>query len=320
MQWFSRLKQGLNRSSDRFKTQISDLFGKAKLEIDDLEQLEDALIMADFGVESARLIKQNISKQQFDKNIDQDGMMQALADTVAEMLKPVEMPLHFATQSTPQAVLVVGVNGSGKTTTIAKLAHQAVNQGKRVLLVAGDTFRAAAVEQLSIWAERAGCGIITAKPQGDAAGLVFDAMQQAEQQGYDLVLIDTAGRLHTKHNLMQELEKIVRVLRKSAEHYPQHTLLVLDGTTGQNAINQVTAFDRSIPLSGLVITKLDGTAKAGIVVALARQFQLPIHAIGVGEKAEDLQDFSAKEFAQAMFAGQTSDPATDQANDKDQAG
>lgn len=297
MKWFSRLKEGLSRSTGRVKEQLVDVFTKSKLEAEDLEKIEETLILTDLGPKAAAQIANAMGKKRFEKGIDEQSLMRALADEMATLLQDVAKPLTLK-PGILNTLLVVGVNGSGKTTTIAKLASQFHAQNKKVVLAAGDTFRAAAVEQLQIWGNRAGVEVVAAKQGGDAAGLVFDALTRA--QNADVLLVDTAGRLHNKHNLMQELEKIVRVMGKKNPGAPHHVLLVLDGTSGQNALEQVRVFTETVPVTGLVVTKLDGTSRAGIVVALAERFRLPIHAIGVGEGSEDLQEFTAEDFAKAL--------------------
>lgn len=269
------------------------------LDDDMLEQLEELLIASDMGVETATRVTANIAEGRFGKKLSTDEIKSLLAQEVARIMEPVAKPLPIYAK-TPQVVLVVGVNGSGKTTTIGKLASQFRAAGKSVVIAAGDTFRAAAVEQLQVWGERAGVPVLTAPEGSDPASLAFDAMTKAEAEGADLLLIDTAGRLQNRADLMEELAKIVRVIRKKDETAPHNTLLVLDATTGQNALNQVSTFGELADVSGLVMTKLDGTAKGGVLVALADRFGLPIHAIGVGEQIDDLQAFDPEEFAKAL--------------------
>ena len=264
-----------------------------------LEQLEELLIAADMGVETAMKVSAAIAEGRFGRKVSAAEMRDLLAAEVSRIMEPVARPLPLTGQK-PQVVLVVGVNGSGKTTTIGKLASQLKAAGKHVVIAAGDTFRAAAVEQLQVWGERAGCPVLTAPEGSDPASLAFDAMTRAEAEGADLLLIDTAGRLQNRSDLMQELEKIVRVIRKKDPTAPHDTLLVLDATTGQNALNQVEIFGKMADVSGLVMTKLDGTAKGGVLVALADRFGLPIHAIGVGESIDDLAPFDPDEFAAAL--------------------
>ncbi len=264
-----------------------------------LESLEDLLIQADMGVDTATRVTANIAEGRFGRRISSTELRRALADEVARILTPVARPLPLYPQK-PQVVLVVGVNGSGKTTTIGKLASQFRAAGKSVIIAAGDTFRAAAVEQLQVWGQRAGVPVLTAPEGSDPASLAFDALTQARANGVDLLLIDTAGRLQNRADLMEELAKIVRVLRKVDPEAPHNTLLVLDATTGQNALTQVDIFRKIANVSGLVMTKLDGTAKGGVLVALADKFGLPIHAIGVGEQIEDLAPFDPEDFARAL--------------------
>tara|TARA_R110002020_G_scaffold400596_6_gene610750 strand:- start:1235 stop:2401 length:1167 start_codon:yes stop_codon:yes gene_type:complete len=264
-----------------------------------LEQLEELLIASDMGVDTALRVTANMAEGRLGKKLSVDEIKAVMSDEIARIMEPVARPLPIYAK-TPQVVLVVGVNGSGKTTTIGKLASQFRAAGKTVVIAAGDTFRAAAVEQLQVWGERAGVPVLTAPQGSDPASLAFDAMVRAEADGADLLMIDTAGRLQNRGDLMEELAKIVRVIRKKDPDAPHNTLLVLDATTGQNAINQVKVFQEISDVSGLVMTKLDGTAKGGVLVALADQFGLPIHAIGVGEQIDDLQPFDPQEFADAL--------------------
>lgn len=265
-----------------------------------LEQLEGLLISTDMGVDTALRVTANMAEGRFGKRLSVDEIKRLMATEVARIMDPIAKPLPIYVK-TPQVVLVVGVNGSGKTTTIGKLASQLKAAGKNVVIAAGDTFRAAAVEQLQVWGDRAGVPVLTAGQGSDPASLAFDAMTQAERDGADLLLIDTAGRLQNRGDLMEELAKIVRVIRKKDPSAPHNTLLVLDATTGQNALNQVKVFQEISDVSGLVMTKLDGTAKGGVLVALADKFGLPIHAIGVGEQIDDLQPFDPQEFADALM-------------------
>ncbi|MCG8492066.1 MAG: signal recognition particle-docking protein FtsY [Sneathiellales bacterium] len=298
--WFRRLKEGLKKSSNAISTGITDIFTKRKLDDDVLEELEELLITSDLGVTTAARIAANIGKSRYDKEISPEEIREALAEEVAAILKPVALPFELKTDLKPHVVLVVGVNGSGKTTTIGKLAKQYADQGKKVLLAAGDTFRAAAVEQLTIWGERTGAKVVTTKVGGDAAGLAYSAYEEAKADNADLLLIDTAGRLQNKADLMAELEKVIRVLKKLDPDIPHSCLLVLDATTGQNALNQAEIFGKVCEVSGLVMTKLDGTARGGVLVAIADKFKLPVHAIGVGEGIDDLQPFAAMDFAKAL--------------------
>jgi fused signal recognition particle receptor len=297
--WFGRLKAGLSRSAGQLGEQIGALFTKRKLDRAALDELEETLIAADLGVSTAGKIVEAIAKDRFDKDITPDEIRIALAESVAPLLQPVEKPLLLE-GARPQVILVVGVNGVGKTTTIGKIASKLRDDGKRVMLAAGDTFRAAAIEQLKVWGERAKAPVLARETGADAAGLAFDALTQAQADGIDVLMIDTAGRLQNKADLMQELAKIVRVLKKQVPDAPHHVLLVLDATTGQNAINQVQTFKEICAVTGLVVTKLDGTARGGVLVAIADKFGLPVHYIGVGEQAADLQPFSAQGFARAL--------------------
>lgn len=297
--WFSRLKAGLSRSAGQLGEQIGALFTKRKLDREALDELEETLIQADLGVTTAGKIVAAIAKGRFEKDITPDEIRVALAESVTPLLQPVEKPLEL-NGAKPQVILVVGVNGVGKTTTIGKIATKLRDDGKKVMLAAGDTFRAAAIEQLKVWGERAGAPVLARETGADAAGLAFDALTQAQADGTDVLMIDTAGRLQNKADLMQELAKIVRVLKKQVPDAPHHVLLVLDATTGQNAINQVQTFKEICAVSGLVVTKLDGTARGGVLVAIADRFGLPVHYIGVGEQAADLQPFSAQGFARAL--------------------
>ncbi|MFV0491427.1 MAG: signal recognition particle-docking protein FtsY [Pseudorhodobacter sp.] len=274
---------------------------QARREFDDdmLESLEEVLIAADMGVETALRVAANIAEGRMGRRVSSSEIKQALASEVARIMEPVARPMPIYPKR-PQVVLVVGVNGSGKTTTIGKLASQFRAAGKSVVIAAGDTFRAAAVEQLQVWGERAGVPVLTAPEGSDPASLAFDAMTQAQQSGADLLMIDTAGRLQNRADLMEELSKIVRVIRKKDPEAPHNTLLVLDATTGQNALSQVGTFRKLADVSGLVMTKLDGTAKGGVLVALADRFGLPIHAIGVGEQIDDLSPFDPEDFARAL--------------------
>ncbi|MEJ6641135.1 MAG: signal recognition particle-docking protein FtsY, partial [Octadecabacter sp.] len=273
---------------------------RRELDDDMLEQLEELLISADMGVDTALRVTANMAEGRFGKRLSTAEIKELLAAEVTRIMEPVARPMPLY-PTKPQVVLVVGVNGSGKTTTIGKLASQFQTAGKKVVIAAGDTFRAAAVEQLQVWGERAGVPVLTAPEGSDPASLAFDAMEQAGRDGADLLMIDTAGRLQNRADLMEELSKIVRVIRKKDPDAPHNTLLVLDATTGQNALSQVKAFQELADVSGLVMTKLDGTAKGGVLVALADKFGLPIHAIGVGEQIDDLAPFDPEEFADALI-------------------
>lgn len=298
--WLSRLTAGLSRSSSSLTGGITSLFTKRKLDAATLEELEDLLIQSDLGVETAMTITERIAEGRFDKQIAPDEVRRILAEEVARVLAPVALPLAIDASLSPHVVLVVGVNGTGKTTTIGKLSAKFAAEGRKVMLAAGDTFRAAAVEQLKIWGTRTGADVIARDTGADAAGLVFDAMQAAREAKCDVLMIDTAGRLQNRAELMAELEKVVRVIRKHDPSAPHSVLLTLDATTGQNAMNQVEIFGRTAGVTGLVMTKLDGTARGGILVAIAAKHKLPVHFIGVGEGVEDLEPFTAEDFATAI--------------------
>jgi len=298
--FFSRLKEGLTRSTQKLTTGITTVFTRRKLDDAALEELEELLIAADLGPAAAAHIIAEFRRSKFGKDVTDEEVKQALAEEIAAILAPVAQPLVIDRMLRPHVVLVVGVNGTGKTTTIGKLALQYQQQGLRPILVAGDTFRAAAVEQLQVWGSRTGAVVVSGPPNADAAGLAFDALTRARGEGADVLLIDTAGRLHNKAALMEELAKIIRVLQKQDPTAPHSVLLVLDATTGQNAIEQVRVFSDLVAVTGLVVTKLDGSARGGIVVALAQAFALPVHAVGVGEQAGDLRPFEAMDFARGL--------------------
>lgn len=300
LSWFQRLKKGLSRSSSSLTDGITSIFTKRKLDADAIQDLEDILIQADLGVDTAMAITDSLSEGRYDKEISDEEVRTVLASEVCKVLAPVAQPLEIARDRRPHIVLVVGVNGTGKTTTIGKLAAKLRASGRSVMLAAGDTFRAAAIDQLKIWAERTGSTIVARDPGADAAGLVYDAVEQARAAGTDVLLIDTAGRLQNRAELMAELEKVVRVIRKIDSTAPHSVLLTLDATTGQNALSQVEIFARTAGVTGLVMTKLDGTARGGILVAIASKYGLPVHYIGVGEGIEDLEPFSAEDFANAI--------------------
>lgn len=298
--WFDRLKAGLTKTSSKLSEGITGVFAKRKLDADTLDDLEDLLIQADLGLDTAARITDALSKGRYDKGISPDEVRGVLAAEIEKVLAPVAKPLVPDPANKPHVILVVGVNGTGKTTTIGKLAAKYLRSGKKVMLVAGDTFRAAAIDQLKVWGERTGASVIARDVGADAAGLAFDAYTQARKEGCDVLLIDTAGRLQNKQALMDELGKVIRVLRKIDSSAPHDTLLVLDATTGQNALDQVQVFQKQADVSGLVMTKLDGTARGGILVAIAAKYGLPVHAVGVGEGIDDLQAFDAGEFARAI--------------------
>ena len=298
--WWRRLTAGMRRTSASLSESVTSLFTKRRLDAATLEELEDALIQADLGVETAARVAEAVGHGRYNKEIAPDEVRAILASEVEKALAPVAVPLAVDRGRKPFVVLMVGVNGSGKTTTIGKLAQKFRDQNLSVMLAAGDTFRAAAIEQLKVWGERTGTPVLARGQGSDAAGLAFDALKEARERGVDVLMVDTAGRLQNKAGLMAELEKIVRVMRKLDAGAPHATLLVLDATVGQNALSQVELFQKSAGVTGLVMTKLDGTARGGILVALARKFGLPVHFIGVGEGVEDLEPFAAREFARAI--------------------
>ena len=297
--WWSRLRDGLARSSSSIGTGIGDIFTKRKLDAAMLEELEDVLIRADLGVATATRISQAVGKGRYDKAVSPDDVKAILAGEVERVLAPYAVPIAVESQK-PFVILVVGVNGSGKTTTIGKLTAKFTGEGKRVMLAAGDTFRAAAIAQLKIWGERFGAEVVAREQGSDAASLAYEAIEEARASGADILLMDTAGRLQNRAELMAELEKIIRVMRKIDPTAPHAVLLVLDATVGQNAMNQVEIFGRVAGVTGLVMTKLDGTARGGILVAITEKFKLPVHFIGVGETAEDIEPFAARDFAEAI--------------------
>ena len=299
--WLSRLRSGLSRTSEKLTSSISAALTRRTLDTSTLEELEEALISADLGVATAAKLSAALAAEKFEKEISDTEIREALADNIAEILRPVATPLEIDPAHKPHVILVVGVNGSGKTTTIGKLAKNWTREGKSVVLAAGDTFRAAAVEQLIIWGERTNCPVISRDTGADAAGLAYEALEQAQQDNADILMIDTAGRLQNREDLMGELSKIIRVLRKLDPEAPHSCLLVLDATVGQNAHSQVKTFKEIADVSGLVMTKLDGTARGGVVVALAERFGLPVHAVGVGEGEDDLQPFDADFFARNLL-------------------
>ena len=298
--WLARLRAGLSRTSSRLSDGIGGIFNGRKLDDDALEELEDLLITSDLGVETAARLSGALARTKFDKEVSAEEIRTALADEVAKILAPVAKPLTAGSGHRPHIILVTGVNGSGKTTTIGKLAKRLKEDGKSVMLAAGDTFRAAAIEQLKIWGERTGCPVVASEQGSDAASLAFEAIDRARAEGVDVLLIDTAGRLQNRDDLMQQLQKVVRVISKQDETAPHDTLLVLDATTGQNAHSQVETFQSMCSVTGLVVTKLDGSARGGVLVALAEKFALPVHAIGVGEGEDDLRPFEADAFARSL--------------------
>jgi fused signal recognition particle receptor len=298
--WLSRLTGGLSRSSASIGQGIADIFSKRRLDAAALDDLEDVLIRADLGLGAATRIREAVARGRYDKAIEPREVRAILAAEVERILEPVARPLALEPGRRPFVILVVGVNGSGKTTTIGKLAAKFTADGLKVMLAAGDTFRAAAIEQLRLWAARVGAKIVAREQGADAAGLVFEAIQAAQADGSDVLLVDTAGRLQNRTELMGELEKVIRVMKKVAPEAPHAVLLVLDATVGQNALSQVEIFGRIAGVTGLVMTKLDGTARGGILVAIAEKFALPVHFIGVGETIEDLEPFAARDFAEAI--------------------
>ena len=306
--FFDRLKQGLSKTSASLGEGMASLFlGKKAIDDDLLEEIETRLLTADVGVEATGAIIQSLTQKVARKQLtDSDALYKALQDELAALLKPVEQPLKIDSSKQPFVILVVGVNGAGKTTTIGKLASRLQAEGKKVMLAAGDTFRAAAVEQLQVWGERKNIPVIAQHTGADSASVIFDAVQAAKARGMDVLIADTAGRLHTKDNLMEELKKVRRVIGKLDDSAPHEVLLVLDAGTGQNAINQAKQFNQTVNLTGLALTKLDGTAKGGVIFALAKQFALPIRYIGVGEGIDDLRTFEAEAFVQALFQSRES--------------
>jgi fused signal recognition particle receptor len=298
--WFGRLRAGLQRSSTRLTDGINTIFLRRRLDDAALEELEELLIASDMGTGVARQVVEELRRTRFNQEVAPEEVRTALAEEVIKLVEFVQKPLRIDADKKPFVILVVGVNGSGKTTTIGKLAKQYSDAGKSVILAAGDTFRAAAVEQLQIWGERAGCPVLTRPTGSDAAGLAYDAFVKARDEGADLLLIDTAGRLHNKTDLMAELQKIVRVLKKVDAAAPHAVLLVLDATVGQNAHAQAETFRDMVGVTGIVMTKLDGTAKGGVLVSLAEKYGIPIHAIGIGEGAEDLRPFEVHAYARSL--------------------
>ncbi len=298
---FDRLKKGLSRSSHALGENLTQLFGQAKLDEAVLQELEEQLITADLGLDAAAHIIAQLKAHKFTERPTAEAIKAQLAKEITQCLLPVQQDFTLPSDKKPAVILMTGVNGAGKTTTLGKLAQKFKAQGKRVLVVAGDTFRAAAIEQLDIWSKRAGVEIATTKPGGDAAGLVYGAYERAVRDGVDILLIDTAGRLQSNENLMAELQKIIRVVRKLDISAPHASLLILDATVGQNALSQAQGFLQAAEINGLIMTKLDGTARGGVLVALARKLALPIYFIGVGEQLDDLQAFHAHAFAHALI-------------------
>ena len=298
--WGDRLFGGLRKTSDRLGENLSGLFGKAALDAGTLDQIEEALIASDLGPAAAARIRERLEGERFALGLTERRLREIVADEIAAILTPVAKPLEIEAFPRPQVILVIGVNGSGKTTTIAKLAHLLQEQDYSVMLVAGDTFRAAAIGQLKVWADRIGVPIIAGAEGADAAGLVFEGVKRGTAEGIDVLIVDTAGRLQNKAGLMDELSKIRRVLGRLNPAAPHDVVLVLDATTGQNALSQIDVFGREAGVTGLVMTKLDGTARGGVLVAAAERFGLPVHAIGVGERIDDLRPFDPREVARAI--------------------
>lgn len=303
--WLSRMTRGLTKSSSKISSGITDIFTKKKLTQETVDELEELLITADLGPATAARIVNDFTKDKFDKDIEPQDVKDALAGSISDILKPVAKQLAIRKpEGGPFTILVCGVNGVGKTTTLGKLAQIYKEQsGLNVMMAAADTFRAAAIEQLQIWGKKTGCEVYAKELDSDAAAVAFESYQKAKENNVDVLMIDTAGRLQNKANLMDELAKIVRVLKKQDENLPHAVLLVLDATTGQNAHSQVKTFKAMVDVTGLIVTKLDGSARGGVVVSLAEQFGLPIHAIGVGERVQDLSPFNAEEFAKALVGG-----------------
>ncbi len=298
--WHKRLLGGFKKTSDRLTENITGLVTKSKLDSDALDALEEALIMSDLGPATAARVRAKLGDTRYDRGIDEAGIRDVVATEIESVLAPVAVPMDVTAFPRPHVILVIGVNGSGKTTTIAKLAHLFLEQDYGVMLAAGDTFRAAAIGQLKVWAERLGIPIVSGPEGGDAAGIVFDAVKQATATGIDVLIVDTAGRLQNKSELMEELAKIKRVLGRINPASPHDVVLVLDATTGQNALSQIEVFKEVAGVTGLVMTKLDGTARGGVLVAASEKFALPIHAIGVGEQIGDLRPFEAAELAKII--------------------
>jgi fused signal recognition particle receptor len=295
--WHKKLLGGFKRTSERLTENLTGLVTKSKLDAETLDEIEEALIVSDLGPATAHRIRNRLADSRYERGIDEAGVREVLASEIRDVLAPVAKPLDIIAFPRPQVILVIGVNGSGKTTTIAKLAHLFLEQDYGVMLAAGDTFRAAAIGQLKVWADRLGVPIVSGAEGGDAAGIVFDAVKQATETGIDVLIVDTAGRLQNKRELMDELAKIRRVLGRINPASPHDVVLVLDATTGQNALSQIEIFKEVAGVTGLVMTKLDGTARGGVLVAAAEKFGLPIHAIGVGETIGDLRPFDADEVA-----------------------
>ena len=303
--WTERLFGGLKRTSEKITESLPTISSTAVLDTLTLDDVEDALVASDLGPATAAKIREKLSDTRFERGVDGGAIRQVMANEIADILRPVAKPLEIDAFPRPQVILVIGVNGSGKTTTIAKLAHNFLEQDYSVMLAAGDTFRAAAIGQLKVWAERLGVPIVSGPEGGDAAGIVYDAVKQATATGIDVLIVDTAGRLQNKRELMDELSKVRRVLGRLNPASPHNVVLVLDATTGQNALSQIEVFKDVAGVTGLVMTKLDGSARGGVLVAAAEQFGLPIHAVGVGETLDDLRPFDADELARAIAGVRT---------------
>ena len=299
--WFERIKQGLSRTAAPLVTGIENLLTKRKLDKDTLNDIEDLLIMVDVGTKTAAALTAELAKEKFDKEVSAEEVRTFFAEKIAAKLEPFAQELKIDPAKKPFVILMAGVNGAGKTTTIGKMAQQLKDKGLKVSFAAADTFRAAAVEQLKVWGERTGCPVVSKPTGADAAGLVFDALMQARQNGDDVLFIDTAGRLQNRSELMDELQKIIRIIKKQIPDAPHACLQVLDATVGQNAHSQVKIFSETIPVSGLILTKLDGTAKGGVIVALTEEFKLPVHLIGIGEQIDDLRPFKAQDYARSLM-------------------
>ena len=301
MSWLKKLTSGLSKTSAKVTASLSSLLGRSSIDAASIEEVEDALIAADLGTRVAARLAEGVRRHKFDGEVTAPALAGALADGITEILDPVAMPLDIDPAKRPHVVLLVGVNGSGKTTTAGKLAQQWRQQGKSVMLAAGDTFRAAAVEQLQAWGDRHNVPVIAQHTGADSASVLFDALEAATARGVDVLIADTAGRLQNKAHLMDELSKVVRVMRKQNEAVPHETLLVLDAGTGQNAVSQAVEFDQTVGVTGVAVTKLDGTARGGVLFAIAHKLKRPIRFIGVGEQADDLRDFSARDFVDALL-------------------
>ena len=301
MNWFKKLTGGLNKTANNIKGSINSIFKGKKIDATQLADLEEKLILSDIGLETSESLVSDLKNIKISTEPLQNEVLNHLASGISKVLVPVEKNLEINKSNRPHVIILAGVNGSGKTTTAGKLAHQFKEEGQKVLLAACDTFRAAATEQLLIWGERSNVEVLRTDPGGDAAALAFQALVYAQEKNFDVLIVDTAGRLQVKEELMQELQKIVRVLDKKYQGSPHERIIVLDGATGQNAHSQVSEFSKAIDVSGLIITKLDGTAKGGVVVALAKKFGIPIHAVGVGEGIDDLTPFVAEDYSRAIL-------------------